>query len=53
VSAVVHFEHELLIGCDIKPESVEKSRDVENESISEKNGVYTGVPGIQLMNKGI
>jgi hypothetical protein len=29
-----HFENIQVISCDIKPESVEKCRDVENEPIS-------------------
>jgi hypothetical protein len=31
VNAVVHYEHLKVIRCDIKPGSVERSRDVENE----------------------
>jgi hypothetical protein len=30
-----------VIRCDIKPESVDKSEDVENEPISEKSRGYT------------
>jgi hypothetical protein len=36
VDAEVHSEHVQVIGMDIGPESVEKCRDVENESISRK-----------------
>jgi hypothetical protein len=34
VDSGVHFEYIQVIVCDIKPGSVERSRDVENETIS-------------------
>jgi hypothetical protein len=37
----VHFEHILLIRCDIEPRSVKRFRDVENSIISEKSNGYT------------
>jgi hypothetical protein len=37
VDGVTHSKHVQVIRCDIKPESVEKSRGVENEPISGKN----------------
>jgi hypothetical protein len=36
VDAVVHTVHVIVIRCDIKPESVEKSRDGTNGDISEE-----------------
>jgi hypothetical protein len=36
VDAEFHFKHFQVIRCNIKTESVEKCRDVENETISEK-----------------
>jgi hypothetical protein len=36
VDATVHSEHGPLIRCDISPRSVERSRDIENGTISEK-----------------
>jgi hypothetical protein len=32
IDSAVHFGHVMLIRCDIKPGSVEKSSDVENET---------------------
>jgi hypothetical protein len=36
VDAESHSEHAQVMRCDIKPGSVEKSRDVENDTISRK-----------------
>jgi hypothetical protein len=36
LDARVHSEHAKVIRCDIRPESVEKYRDAENGTISEK-----------------
>jgi hypothetical protein len=40
VDLKAHFEHAKVIICDIKQESVEKTRDIENHAISEKSKGY-------------
>jgi hypothetical protein len=44
VDVRAHSEHVQIIRCGIKPGSVEKSRDVENETISFFKGVFPEEP---------
>jgi hypothetical protein len=44
IDVEVYFEYIQVIRCNIEAESVEKSRDVENGPISEKNKGYTLKP---------
>jgi hypothetical protein len=37
IDACSHSEHVQVIRCDFKPGSVERSRDVKNKAILEKN----------------
>jgi hypothetical protein len=41
IDETAHFEHEQIIRCNIKPESVEKSANGKNRQFQKKSKGYT------------